>query len=196
LNGRQQNFMKRGRNQRRRQGINVNRALDSNGPDVRIRGTASQIYEKYQALARDATSAGDRVKAENYLQHAEHYFRVLRAMQPVQSQPSDNAGEGDFEGDQPSMGEFPDRRPYAEGGQGEGGPDDGEVDARGYEPQADERHTRPNGGEAAGQPQRDNNRDFDPNRHGGNRRRHRPRRPHRESEAGSETPQDVEPTTV
>ena len=71
--------MKRGRNQRRRPGgANPNRALDSNGPDVRIRGTANQIYDKYLALARDASSSGDRVKAESYLQHAEHYFRVIR----------------------------------------------------------------------------------------------------------------------
>ena len=62
---------------------NANRAFDSNGPDgVKVRGAAQHIYEKYQQLARDAGSAGDRVLAENYLQHAEHYFRVLRAMQP------------------------------------------------------------------------------------------------------------------
>jgi hypothetical protein len=62
---------------------NANRAFDSNGPDgVKVRGAAQHIYEKYQQLARDASSASDRVLAENYLQHAEHYFRVLRAMQP------------------------------------------------------------------------------------------------------------------
>jgi len=62
---------------------NANRAFDSNGPDgVKVRGAAQHIYEKYQQLARDAGSSGDRVLAENYLQHAEHYFRVLRAMQP------------------------------------------------------------------------------------------------------------------
>src|SRR5579871_5534715 len=62
---------------------NANRAFDSNGPDgVKVRGAAQHIYEKYQQLARDASSSGDRVLAENYLQHAEHYFRVLRAMQP------------------------------------------------------------------------------------------------------------------
>ncbi len=62
---------------------NANRAFDSNGPDgVKVRGAAQHIYEKYQQLARDAGSGGDRVLAENYLQHAEHYFRVLRAMQP------------------------------------------------------------------------------------------------------------------
>jgi hypothetical protein len=62
---------------------NANRAFDSNGPDgVKIRGAAQHVYEKYQQLARDTSSGGDRVLAENYLQHAEHYFRVLRAMQP------------------------------------------------------------------------------------------------------------------
>ncbi len=62
---------------------NVNRAFDSNGPDgVKIRGHAQHVFEKYQQLARDAGASGDRVLAENYLQHAEHYFRVLRAVQP------------------------------------------------------------------------------------------------------------------
>ncbi len=83
--------MKRGRNQRRRQGVNPNRAYDSNGPDVRIRGTANQIYDKYLSLARDAASSGDRVKAENYLQHAEHYFRLIRSMQPNQATANDGA---------------------------------------------------------------------------------------------------------
>lgn len=66
-------------------GANPNRTLDSNGPDIKIRGTVSHIYEKYQTLARDAISSGDYVGAENYLQHAEHYFRVLAASAPVQS---------------------------------------------------------------------------------------------------------------
>ncbi|MHB8528158.1 MAG: DUF4167 domain-containing protein [Caulobacteraceae bacterium] len=62
---------------------NSNRAFDSNGPDgIKVRGAAQHVYEKYQQLARDAHTAGDRVTAENYLQHAEHYFRVMRAMQP------------------------------------------------------------------------------------------------------------------
>src|SRR6185295_2326004 len=63
---------------------NANRAFDSNGPEgSKVRGNAQHVFEKYQQLARDATSAGDRVLAENYLQHAEHYFRVVRAMQPT-----------------------------------------------------------------------------------------------------------------
>ena len=64
-------------------GNNPNRAFDSNGPEgIKVRGNAQHVYERYQQLARDAASAGDRVLAENFLQHAEHYFRLIRAMQP------------------------------------------------------------------------------------------------------------------
>ncbi len=58
-------------------GNNRSRVFDSNGPEVRIRGTAHQVVEKYEALAKDAASAGDRVLAESYLQHAEHYVRII-----------------------------------------------------------------------------------------------------------------------
>lgn len=62
---------------------NANRAFESNGPEgVKVRGAAQGVYEKYQQMARDAQTAGDRVLAENHLQHAEHYFRVMRVMQP------------------------------------------------------------------------------------------------------------------
>jgi hypothetical protein len=53
--------------------------LDSNGPNVKIRGTPHQIFERYIALAREASTSGDRVAAENLYQHAEHYFRVMNA---------------------------------------------------------------------------------------------------------------------
>lgn len=56
-----------------------NRSFDSNGPDVKIRGTAAQIFDRYCQLARDANSSGDRIAAENYLQHAEHYYRIMLA---------------------------------------------------------------------------------------------------------------------
>lgn len=58
-------------------GPNRAQVFDSNGPEVRIRGTAYQIQEKYMALAKDAASSGDTVLAESYLQHAEHYQRVI-----------------------------------------------------------------------------------------------------------------------
>jgi len=72
------NRRSRGRNNNRGKGGN-NRAqvFDSNGPEVRIRGTAHQICEKYEALAKDARSSGDLVMAESYLQHAEHYQRMI-----------------------------------------------------------------------------------------------------------------------
>jgi hypothetical protein len=80
----------RGRNNNNnRKGPNpLTRSYESNVPDVKIRGSAQQIAEKYAALARDAQSAGDRVMAENYLQHAEHYNRIIAAAQaqmPIQN---------------------------------------------------------------------------------------------------------------
>ena len=77
--------MKQGTNPRRsrnrgggkRQGRSNN--FDSNGPEGRVRGTAQQVFEKYQTLARDAQSSGDRIASENFYQHAEHYYRILNA---------------------------------------------------------------------------------------------------------------------
>jgi hypothetical protein len=57
------------------------RNYESSGPDVKIRGTAAQVAEKYMALARDAAASGDSIMAENYLQHAEHYNRIIMAAQ-------------------------------------------------------------------------------------------------------------------
>lgn len=73
--------MKRSRGRGRRPQNNTNRTFDSAGPEIKIRGSAAHVYEKYLQLARDANSAGDRVMAENYLQHAEHYFRLMSAAQ-------------------------------------------------------------------------------------------------------------------
>jgi hypothetical protein len=53
--------------------------FDSAGPDIRVRGNAYQVWEKYLGLARDAQSAGDRIAAENFFQHAEHYYRIMNA---------------------------------------------------------------------------------------------------------------------
>lgn len=86
---------------------NRHQIFDSNGPEIRIRGTAWQVYEKYLALARDAQASGDRVMAENYLQHGEHYYRIILAISeatgseafPQQGQNRGRNGEGD-NGDQ------------------------------------------------------------------------------------------------
>ncbi|MBR0652984.1 DUF4167 domain-containing protein [Roseomonas terrae] len=69
-----------------RQPLNRNHVFDSSGPDMRLRGTAQQLFEKYLQLGRDATSGGDRVMAESYFQHAEHYFRILNAMNQAAAQ--------------------------------------------------------------------------------------------------------------
>src|ERR1700761_3087979 len=80
----------------------LSRNFESNGPDVKVRGNASHVAEKYLQLARDAQSSGDPVLAENYLQHAEHYFRLVAAAQP-QAQRQDQFGqpieEEDFDDD-------------------------------------------------------------------------------------------------
>lgn len=109
---------------------NANRAFDSNGPDgVKVRGAAQGVYEKYQQLARDATSSGDRVLAENYLQHAEHYFRVLRAIQPnrpvsdIIGKDAYSAYEIDFEAEPEEQPETPEATQAETQGDGETGAD-------------------------------------------------------------------------
>jgi Domain of unknown function (DUF4167) len=84
--------MRSGRDQRPRGRFNANRpfnqqprtpqnnqTFDSNGPNIKIRGSAHQIFERYLALAREATASDDRIAAENFYQHAEHYFRIDNA---------------------------------------------------------------------------------------------------------------------
>src|SRR5580704_5877145 len=62
--------------------------FDSNGPNVKIRGNAYQVFERYQALAREAQTSGDRIASENFYQHAEHYFRVMNVNgEGLQNQP-------------------------------------------------------------------------------------------------------------
>lgn len=68
----------RGRSNRK-SGSPRNPTYDSSGPEGKVRGTANQVFEKYLALARDAHASGDRIAAENFYQHAEHYFRIMNA---------------------------------------------------------------------------------------------------------------------
>lgn len=79
-NGGHQNNQQR----QQRMGNIINRVFESAGPDGKVRGTPQQIIDKYQALARDAQVAGDRVTAESYLQHSEHYSRMLGEAQRQQ----------------------------------------------------------------------------------------------------------------
>src|SRR5690606_19263436 len=83
-----------GNNFNRKGGNPLTRSYDSSGPDVKIRGTAQHIAEKYATLARDAQSSGDRVIAENYLQHAEHYNRIIFA---AQAQMQERVQRDDFQ---------------------------------------------------------------------------------------------------
>jgi hypothetical protein len=159
----------RGRN---RKGPNPHsRSYESNGPDVKIRGTALHIAEKYVTLARDAASAGDRVGEQNYLQHAEHYYRIVAAAQAQmpQPQPFQRADDGEEGEEQPAR--FGDRqapfnaeapqssgnggsepRPYTNGGDANGHGDggdmgemsaDGENDAGGIRVANEDQASRP-----------------------------------------------------
>jgi len=77
--------------------------FDSNGPNIKIRGNAYQVFERYVALAREAAASGDRIAAENLYQHAEHYFRVMNAN-----------GEANSQGGAPQMGGSEGERQEAE----------------------------------------------------------------------------------
>ncbi len=83
----QQNRRNRGRGRGNSRSNNpLSRNYESNGPDVKIKGSAAHIAEKYMALARDSLSAGNPVTAENYFQHAEHYNRIIQAAQAKQEE--------------------------------------------------------------------------------------------------------------
>lgn len=114
----------------------LQRSYESNGPDVKVRGTAQHVAEKYLQLARDAQSSGDPVAAENYFQHAEHYYRILLAAQEQMAQQfghsfppnrafNDDGEDGEEEGDDENQtfqqgGPQPDLRNAPQGGNGNG----------------------------------------------------------------------------
>ena len=125
-----------------------NQTFDSNGPEVRIRGNAYQVHEKYLALARDAAASGDRVMSENYMQHAEHYFRIIQSMNEAyaQAQQHDNNGreqprevrDANGAGDQPT-------RPNGNGAQRSTAPTEAQTEGSngrslefGVDPRSDE----------------------------------------------------------
>ena len=125
--------MKHGSNGRRprsrggKRPSNARSVFDSNGPDVKVRGTAQQVLDKYLTLARDAQSSGDRVQAEAYLQYAEHYFRILSADQAASNQGQNQGG--------PQQGQAPQDR----GGEGNGeAKADSASDTQGAEPESDD----------------------------------------------------------
>jgi hypothetical protein len=208
----QDGFMKRQRGRGRKPGgggggggshNHGNRSLESNGPDVKIRGTAAQIYEKYSQFARDAQSAGDRVKYENLMQHAEHYFRIMVATMPrdrlfqptgeggmpMQPQGYQQAGEGQqqvVEGGMPAGGEGGDPLKVMDD---QAGGDDGDYDDD-RDGGDDDRDAGGDDLEAGGgddQRQQDNQQQGDQQGDRQGRRRRRGRRRHHEGDRN--TPQ-------
>lgn len=102
----QQGRRSRNRGGGRRNQNPLQRSYESNGPDVKIRGNAQVIADKYATLARDALSSGDTVMAENYLQHAEHYNRIILAAQP---QPRETEDDSEQSGRDEARGEGSDQ---------------------------------------------------------------------------------------
>lgn len=96
---------RRGRGRGRKPQNPLGRNLESNGPDVKIRGNAAHIAEKYATLARDALASGDMVAGESYLQHAEHYNRIIMANQAQQPAPQGENMNGAGRGRDNSQGE-------------------------------------------------------------------------------------------
>jgi hypothetical protein len=181
----QQNKRMRGRN---RKGPNpLTRSFESNGGDVRIRGTALHIAEKYVQLSRDAASSGDRVAAENYLQHAEHYYRILAAAQAQMPQPqpvmrSDDDSDVDEDGDSfetPMNGGFQQTQPQNQQ------PDQYGGEQPGFNPGDPQPYLNGNGQEepVEGQPMESRNND---GRERGGFRGGRRRRPFRDRQGGGE----------
>jgi len=130
----------------RRNGSPRSQNFDSNGPDIKVRGNAQQVVDKYQALAREAATAGDPVMAENYYQHAEHYYRLMTANGGGdQRRPSD--GDRDNGGPANTPSGNGSATATADGGDGNAR-DEGEVSARngGAEP------TAPSSVEETGEP--------------------------------------------
>jgi hypothetical protein len=96
---------------------NRNQIFDSSGPDVRVRGNAHQVFDKYQALAREAAASGDRIQAEAYWQYADHYFRVIQTMGGLQHRNNQGWGDGGGEDGQqaPQQGQGGPSGPQANG---------------------------------------------------------------------------------
>jgi Domain of unknown function (DUF4167) len=181
----QQNRRGRGRGGRKPQNP-LARNFESNGPDVKIRGTAAHIAEKYMSLARDSLASGDMVAAESYLQHAEHYNRIIMAAQTQFGTQPGQQSEG------PNGGSYRNPRWNSEGSDddGDGGSDFDTTDG-GAGP--DVRETR--GGQDRERPDRERQGGGgqDRERHTGDREHHGGGREHgRHGGNGREAPRDRE----
>ena len=170
--------MKRQRGRGRKPGNPANRSYESNGPEVKIRGNATQIHDKYLQLARDASSSGDRVRAENLYQHAEHYYRIIQANQPKRDPNQEENAEGGENASSDGDNQGGDDQQRRGRGRGRGrdrqprdGQDPMEVVTPAGEPAEASAEASAESGEGDEQPRR---------------RSRRPRRPRNDGDAGAE----------
>jgi len=141
----------RGRSRRNNNQHNANRSMESNGPDVKVRGTAKQIFDKYEGLARDAASSGNRVKAENFRQHAEHYLRIVNAIEAAKEKAREEAEAAKAEAGGDESGEEKDdnrsRRRYPpqvrKGSEAEGSEEKAKSDKSDETPEVSEETNEP-----------------------------------------------------
>ncbi|MEL6298522.1 MAG: DUF4167 domain-containing protein [Pseudomonadota bacterium] len=197
--------MRQGQQHRRGRGRNNNnhnnrkhqnpltRSFESNGPDVKIRGTPSHVAEKYVTLARDALSSGDPVLAENYLQHAEHYNRIIMAYREQQAaqQAEQNSRQRNDDGDADGEGQINGRgdrgrgngHDHADDGQGGvNGSDAGERPSKASDDEVEGDDGAPSGGRGrGGRSRRGQTRDRAP-------RERQPREAAAEGEGGEDQP--------
>lgn len=147
----------------------LTRSYESNGPDVKIRGTAGTIADKYVQLSRDALTAGDPVGAENYMQHAEHYYRLLAAAQ-AQFQPhqtfvradADDFNDVDFDDEGGEQAEA-NGQPYGTNGAPQPQPQSGNQPHNPQQQGRQHNGGRPNGGYDQSRPRDDQRRPYDRN---------------------------------
>jgi Domain of unknown function (DUF4167) len=169
-------------------GNGANRVYDSNGPDVKLRGTAQTIAEKYMQLARDAQSSGDNVAAESYFQFADHYYRVWLAAQPV-GQPlqfSRRMAEDEYDEDGNEVVTEVENEPHNSDQQDNGdapAADAGEASSdgenQGSQNRQNIRNDRQNSNNNFNSNSSNNSNNTNNNRDGGNNRNSRPRWPRR-----------------
>lgn len=129
--------------------------FDSAGPDVRIRGNAYQVLEKYLAMARDASAAGDRIAAENFYQHAEHYYRVISANGEHNRQQQQHHQHQQHQ-QHPQQMQHGQPQGYGQQGQPQGGQGQHGHDPRGGQPYGGQPYDGPHqngGGYGGGSPQ-------------------------------------------
>lgn len=136
---------RRGRGRGRKVQNPLSRNFESNGPDVKIRGNASHIAEKYTALARDALAAGDSIMAENFLQHAEHYNRIIMAAQAQNAA----SGQQPSEGANGSGGHRAQSDQVDDGAESQGEDESAETELRAVEPAKGNGRSRKSAGSEA-----------------------------------------------